>query len=112
MPCVQHPGTVRRHRMTRFLIATLAFTLGAGVVIVLAVRMYLLPAYEAWRSADPQQRDLISASSALLLALVLVVLLLLLVAAFGIRRFFFPQPPSQRTQTRYIDAWAEAGRRK
>lgn len=100
-----------KQRLIRLLVATAAFVLGAATVIFLTVRMYLLPAYHAWRRADPRQRDLLSASSALLLALVLVLLLLLLVAAFGVRRYFFPGPSSQRTRTRYIDAWTEAGRR-
>lgn len=100
-----------KQRLIRLLVATAAFVLGAATVIFLTVRMYLLPAYHAWRQADPRQRDLLSASSALLLAVVLVVLLLLLVAAFGIRRYFFPPPQSRRTRTKYVDAWAEAGRR-
>lgn len=103
------PG--QHHRVTRLLVASTAFSIGAAAVILLAVRMYLLPAYAAWRNAPPAQRELLSASSLLLMSLVLVVLLLLLVAAFGVRRFFFPPPPTRRTTTPYVDAWAEAGRR-
>lgn len=110
-PAVHHPSPANKHRLNRLLVASVAFTIGATTVIVLAVRMYLLPAYNAWKQADPRQRDLLSASSALLLAVVLVVLLLLLIAAFGVRRYFFPGPSARRTRTRYVDAWAEAGRR-
>jgi hypothetical protein len=104
-------STPNRHRITRLLVASAAFTIGAGAIIILTARMYLLPAYHAWRDAGPRQRELLSASSMLLMAVVLVVLLLLLVAAFGVRRYFFPTPPSQRTKTDYVDAWAEAGKR-
>jgi hypothetical protein len=108
---VERAPVTHKQRLTRLTVASIAFAVGAVVIIVLAVRMYLLPAYEAWRQADPRQRDLLSASSALLLAVVLVVLLLLLIAAFGVRRYFFPGPSPQRTKTPVIDAWAEAGRR-
>lgn len=98
-----------RHRATRLLVASAAFSIGAGAIILLVVRLYLLPAYAAWRNAPPAQRELLSASSLLLLAIVLILLLLLLVTAFGVRRYFFP--PAVRTRTPYVDAWAEAGRR-
>jgi hypothetical protein len=104
-------STPNRHRVTRLLVAAAAFSIGAGAIILLSVRMYLLPAYQAWRDAGPRQRELLSASSLLLMAVVLVVLLLLLVTAFGVRRYFYPTPPLQRTKTDYVDAWAEAGRR-
>lgn len=100
-----------RHRLTRLLAASSAFMIGAAAVIWLAWRLYLLPAYIAWRDASPQQRNLLSASSMLLLALVLIVLLLLLLAAFGVRRFFFRSPLSGRSKTDYVDAWEESGRR-
>jgi H+/Cl- antiporter ClcA len=100
-----------RQRITRLLVAGVVFAGGAIALMVLVARLYLLPAYAAWRNAPPAQRDVLSASSALLLALVLVILLLLLIAAFGVRRYFFPPPPTDRTVTPYVDAWAKAGRR-
>lgn len=94
------------------MVAAAAFLIGSAAVIVIVVRGYLRPAYEAWAKADPQQRSLLSASSTLLLAVVLVVLLLLLITAFGVRRYFqFGQQSSERTSTPYVDAWAESARR-
>ncbi|HRK31810.1 MAG TPA: hypothetical protein PLD59_12085 [Tepidisphaeraceae bacterium] len=106
------PPPVDRPRILRLLVASIAFLIGAALIIVIVTRGYLRPAYEAWRTADPQQRSLLSASSILLLAVVLVVLLLLLITAFGVRRFFhFHQHGGKQVNTPYIDAWAESARR-
>jgi type II secretory pathway component PulF len=104
-------NVTHRHRLLRLAAATLAFVTGATVLIVLVVRAYLLPAYEAWRQAGPHQRALLSASSTLLLAVMLLVLLLLLTAAFGVRRYFHRSAERHRVRTRHTDAWAESARR-
>lgn len=110
-PPMPRPDATHRQRLIRLFVATGAFMVGAAVVLVMVIRGYLLPAYEAWSAADPRQRSMLSASSALLLSVVLVVLFVLLIAVFGVRRYFFPTPRMERTKTDYVDAWAESARR-
>lgn len=95
----------------RLVIASLAFLAGSTAIIILVFRGYLVPAYDAWRKATPQQKHLLSASSTLLLAVVLVVLLLLLIALFGVRRYFHFHQMRSRSKTEYVDAWAESAKR-
>lgn len=91
--------------------ATLAFLFGFSVLIVFICYYYLFPAMEAARQATPQERRTLSVHATLLLAVVLVILLAGIILTFRIGRFFFPGPVAKREQTKYTDAWAEAGRR-
>lgn len=89
----------------------LAFLLAYVVLLIVLSRVYLIPALQVIGSATEKERRLLSAHSLLLLAVVLFILGVGLVLTFRIGRFFFPRPTPTRTQTRYVDAWAEAGRR-
>ncbi len=46
-----------------------------------------------------------------MLTILLVMLFCGLVLMFKVHRFFLPRPKTPRTQTKYVDAWAEAGKR-
>jgi hypothetical protein len=97
-----------------------AFLAGFAIILALVTWGYLIPAADAAKpmfgaTTVPvdRKKDLaqLRAVSWLLLAVVLVVLGGLLVLTFRVGWFFFPRPTVKRTQTRYVDAWAEAGRR-
>lgn len=89
----------------------LIFTVG---LIVLCV-WYLLPAMETFFQAeqrgDKAGRKAISATAALLLSVLLLILLSGLVLTVRMGRFFFPRKSAPRTRTKYVDAWAESGKR-
>jgi len=90
---------------------TLAFLTGFVILLIPISDYYLLPALEAYRVAPPNDRKLLSAHSALLLTILLLILGAGLMLTFRVGRFFFPRPPLKPTQTKYVDAWAEAGKR-
>ncbi|CAN5416899.1 hypothetical protein BH10PLA1_BH10PLA1_14090 [soil metagenome] len=90
---------------------TLAFLVGFVFLLIFISDYYLLPAFDAFFHAAPQDRALLSAHSALLLTVILLILACGLLLTFRIGRFFFPKPMQKRSQTTYIDAWAEAGKR-
>ncbi len=54
---------------------------------------------------------MLKAEAMLLLSILLVMLLSGLVLTFKVHRFFLPKPRAPKVQTKYVDAWAEAGRR-
>lgn len=87
------------------------FLVGFSVLIVIVSRYFLLPALDAYQSGDEAGRKLLSAHSALLLSLLLLVLISGLLLTFRIGRFFFPRAAARRTQTKYVDIWAESGKR-
>ena len=93
--------------------SVLVFLVGFAALIVVVSYYFLFPAMEAASGhgvTDVEKRRLV-AYSRLLLAVVLFVLFAGLVMTFRIGRFFFPRPTPPRTQTNYVDAWAESGRR-
>ena len=91
---------------------TLWFLLGFAVLLILVSNYYLLPALDAWNSStDPVGKKLLSAHSALLLTILLLILLSGLLLTFRIGRYFFPRAMRKRTHTKYVDIWAEAGKR-
>lgn len=89
----------------------LAFLAGFVVLLLVVSRQFLIPALDASRHADPAGKKLLGGVSWLMLALLLVYIIAGLMLTFRIGRFFFPRPRSPRVHTRYVDAWAEAGRR-
>jgi hypothetical protein len=92
-------------------IAVLAFLLLFAILLVAVSNFYLLPAIDAAKNATPDEKRRLMAFSRLLLALVLFILFVGLMMTFRIGRFFFPRASKPRTQTKYVDVWAEAGRR-
>jgi membrane protein implicated in regulation of membrane protease activity len=100
-------------RAGRTIWAALGFLLLFAGLLILVSHLYLLPALAAF--ADPHlsaaSKRKLSADALLLLVLLLVILLCGLLLTFRIGRFFFPRSTGPRTRTKYVDAWAEAGRR-
>ena len=91
--------------------AVLAFLLLFAILIVCVSEYFLLPALSVVKDANPAQRLRLEAYSRLLLAIVLFILVVGLMLTFRIGRFFLPRPRAPKVQTKYVDAWAEAGRR-
>ncbi len=100
-----------RFRAGRTYWPVLLFLLGFAALIAFVSFYYLRPAMEAAIDATPTQRRGLAAYSWLLMALVLFVLFVGLLMTFGFGRFFFPRSLSPRTKTKYVDAWAESGKR-
>lgn len=99
------------HRFHRSIWSIVVYLLAFAILITVIARWYLAPAVDAATQATPGQRQHLSAYSLLLLAITLMIVLVGIVLTFRISRFFFPRPPAQRTPTKYIDAWAESGKR-
>jgi hypothetical protein len=99
------------HRFRRSVWGMIAFGLGFAALIVVVGRWYLIPAMQASMDATPGQKQQLSAYSLLLMAIMLFAVICGLLLVFRISRFFFPAPPTERTQTKYVDAWAEASKR-
>jgi O-antigen/teichoic acid export membrane protein len=89
----------------------IAFLLAFFVLVVVVSHAFLIPALTAANGATQDERRRLAAYSALLLVVVLFCLGVGLFMAFRFGRFFFPRPSSPRIRTKYVDAWAEAGRR-
>jgi hypothetical protein len=93
----------------------LAFLVGFTLGLVGLTYYYLIPAsrtfIDARRQGDRTGQHAITATSALLLAVILVILVTGLILTFRIGRFFFPRKLPPRTKTKYVDVWAEAGKR-
>ena len=102
----------RRRRAGRIYWATLAFLLGFSVLIVFVSYYYLFPAMEATPDASPVERRQLAAHAWLLLTIILVILLSGMILTFRVGRFFLPPRTSDKPKpTRYVDAWAESGKR-
>jgi len=91
--------------------AVLAFLLLFAVLIITVSKYFLLPALPLVHGASHAEKVRLVAYSRLLLALVLLILVVSLILIFRPGRFFFPRRQSPREATKYIDMWAEAGRR-
>ncbi len=100
-----------RRRPGRSTWAFLAFLVGFTVLLVFISNIYLLPALQAANDATAQEKKQLSAYAALLMAVVLVILVAGILMTVRIGRFFFPRAGIKRQRTKYVDAWAEAGRR-
>ena len=105
------PRTRSRHRGHSSVWAVLGFLTLFAALVVFVCFYYLFPALTAAMTATRPQRQQMAAEAWLLLAVMLVILVSGLILTFRIGRLFFPGPTPKRTQTRYVDAWAEAGRR-
>lgn len=90
---------------------TLAFLVGFAVLIYVISDWYLLPALDAARGANTEEKKTLAAYSRLLLALVLVILVCGILLTFRFGRFFLPRRREPRTATKYVDAWAESAKR-
>ena len=91
--------------------ATLAFLIGFAVLIYVISDWYLLPALDAAQGATTGEKRQLAAYSRLLLAIVLVILICGILLTFRFGRFFFPRNREPSGPTKYVDAWAESGKR-
>lgn len=98
-------------RLGRSFYATVAFLIGALILILAVSHYFLLPALEVAQDASvPQKRQLV-AYSRLVLSIVLLILFVSLILLFRVGRFFFPSSRPKPVKTQYVDVWAEAGKR-
>jgi hypothetical protein len=100
-----------RFRAGRTYWAVLLFFLGFAALITLVSFYYLLPAMDAALDATPRQKRGLVAYSWLLLAIVLFILFVGLMMTFRFGRFFQPRTTPPPSKTKYVDAWAESGKR-
>ena len=101
-----------QHRAARTPWRVIIFLLGFAILLAVVSKYYLIPAIIAAKTATVHEKRWLMASSRLLLAVVLFVIVAGIFLTFRVGRFFFPRfsrPP--RTQTQYIDAWAESAKR-
>jgi type II secretory pathway component PulF len=93
----------------------LIFLAAFAVGLVMLSQGYLMPAlrafFEAKQQGDKAGAKAISATSALLLAVILVILVTGMILTFRVGRMFFPRGAGPRTRTKYVDVWAESGKR-
>ncbi len=93
------------------MIAVLCFLVLFAILIVMVSNWYLLPTLQAYKTASKPEKNEIAIYARLLLSVLLVILLIGLMLTFRAGRFFFPRPSEPPVKTKYIDAWAEAGKR-
>lgn len=99
-------------RGRRLLWRSFAFLTGFALMLVAALRYFLLPALRAAAAAPPPERHRLAAISAALMAVILLCLFLGWLLVFRINRLFFPgSPETPKSSTPYVDAWSEAGHR-
>ncbi len=91
--------------------AVLVFLLAFAVLIGSVSFYFLMPAMRASLEATPGERRGLAAYSWLLMAIVLFMLFVGLIITFRIGRFFFPRSAPPPSKTKYVDAWAESGKR-
>jgi hypothetical protein len=103
----------RATRSGRTYWAILAFLIGFTILLIGVCSYYLIPAMDAATSPGitPKEKRTLMAVSRLMLFVVLFVIFAGLLLTFRVGRFFFPRKSAPRTQTNYVDAWAEAGKR-
>ena len=105
-----------RHRRLNFRAgrtpwAVLLFLLGFGGLIAFISFYYLFPALRAQASATPDQKRHLALQAWLLMLVMLVILFVGLMVTFRFGRFFFPRSAPPPAKTKYVDAWAESGKR-
>jgi hypothetical protein len=91
--------------------AMICFLSGFALLLALVSRWFLLPAFDAARTATPPERAHLSAVATLMLAVVLFILIIGLLLVFRLRKYILPSAPRRRARTEYIDAWAESAKR-
>jgi type II secretory pathway component PulF len=87
------------------------FLIFFAILVVFVSHYYLIPALTAKQSATQPATNRLEAQAALILTILLVMLLSGLILIFKVHRFFLPGERQPRVKTKYVDAWAEAGKR-
>jgi hypothetical protein len=102
-----------RRRRGQSVWAFIAFLALFVVLLLIVCHWYLLPALGVFydKGIDKAGKQLLSAQAMLLMTLLLLIFGAMMLLLFRLGRIFFPRPWKKRTQTKYVDAWAEAGKR-
>ena len=107
------PARVSFPRSARIHWSALVFLLVFTAVLIGVVYFALIPGMEAASRpgiSDEEKRRLV-AYYRLLLMVILFILFAGLVLTVRFGRFFFPRKTAPRTQTPYVDVWAESAKR-
>ena len=93
--------------------SALVFLVVFTLLLIVVVSYVLVPGFEAIQDdkLTPQEKRSLQAWYRLLMFVLLFILFAGLVLTFRFGRLFFPRPTAPRTQTQYVDAWAESARR-
>jgi peptidoglycan biosynthesis protein MviN/MurJ (putative lipid II flippase) len=93
--------------------SALVFLLIFTVLLIAVATYVLVPGFEAIqdKQLSPEEKRSLQAWYRLLMFVLLFILFAGLVLTFRFGRLFFPRATSPRTQTQYVDAWAESARR-
>src|SRR5688572_8496327 len=93
--------------------SALVFLVVFTLLLIVVVSYVLVPGFEAIQDdkLTAQEKRSLQAWYRLLMFVLLFILFAGLVLTFRFGRLFFPRPTSPRTQTQYVDAWAESARR-
>ena len=93
--------------------SALVFLIVFTVLLLVVASYVLVPGFEAIQDPKltPEEKRSLQAWYRLLLFVLLFILFAGLVLTFRFGRLFFPRPTTPRTQTQYVDAWAESARR-
>jgi peptidoglycan biosynthesis protein MviN/MurJ (putative lipid II flippase) len=93
--------------------SALVFLLVFSVLLIAVASYVLVPGFEAIQDQKltPEEKRSLQAWYRLLMFILLFILFAGLVLTFRFGRLFFPRPTGPRTETQYVDAWAESARR-
>jgi len=93
--------------------STLVFLVVFTVLLIVVTSYVLIPGLEAIQDPKltPEEKRSLQAWYRLLLFVLLFILFAGVVLTYRFGRLFFPRPTTPRTQTQYVDAWAESARR-
>jgi len=94
--------------------STLVFLVLFTILLIIVTSYVIVPGLEAVREPNqltPEQKRSIQAWYRLVLCVLLFILFAGIVLTFRFGRLFFPRATAPRTQTQYVDAWAESARR-
>ena len=106
-------GSRPQFRLSAIRWSTLVFLVAFTVLLIVVTSYVLVPGFEAIKDPKltPEEKRSLQAWYRLLLFVLLFILFAGVVITFRFGRFFFPRAATPRTQTQYVDAWAESARR-
>jgi len=104
---IRHSAFGIRHCSGRIWTTLIIVLTTIGVIFLVCLK-YLPRAVDAWNHTDVPGRKLLGAVTLLLAGVLLFFLLVMLWLAI---RYARPRKPAGKTVTKYIDAWAESGKR-
>jgi hypothetical protein len=102
---------ITSRRAGRSIWAFVAFLALSCILLEVVAKVYLLRVGAEVKGMDERGRKLIAVHALLLMFVVLAVLGLSWVLIFRVGRYFFPRDREPRVETKYTDAWEEAGKR-